>query len=67
MDSAASLSINARFITQPLTGVQRYSFELLNALDEFLEPGQAVAYCPPGYEIKVIWKNIPPAKKNSSW
>jgi glycosyltransferase involved in cell wall biosynthesis len=52
------LSINARFLTQPQTGVQRYSFEMLNALDEILEPGQAVAYCPSGFNINVSWKNI---------
>lgn len=53
-----SLSLNARFLTQPQTGVQRYSLELLNALDDFLEPGLAIAYCPPGNRINVEWKNI---------
>jgi glycosyltransferase involved in cell wall biosynthesis len=53
-----SLSLNARFLTQPQTGVQRYSLELLNALDDILEPGLAVAFCPPGYKINVDWKNI---------
>ena len=52
------LSINARFLTQPLTGVQRYSLELLKALDDLIEPGQAVAYCPPGSRMTVEWKNI---------
>ena len=52
------LAINARFLTQPQTGVQRYSFEMLNALDEVLEPGQAVAYCPSGFKTRVSWKNI---------
>jgi glycosyltransferase involved in cell wall biosynthesis len=53
------LSLNARFLTQPQTGVQRYSLELLNALDDMMEPGQAVAYCPRGNKINVTWKNIP--------
>ena len=52
------LSINARFLTQPQTGVQRYSLEVLNALDGLLEPGEAVAYCPPVKRINVPWKNI---------
>jgi len=52
------ISINARFLTQPVTGVQRYSREVLNALDDMLDPGQAVAYCPPNSRIKVKWKNI---------
>jgi glycosyltransferase involved in cell wall biosynthesis len=52
------LSLNARFLTQPQTGVQRYSLELLNALDEILEPGLAVAYCQSGFNTKVSWKNI---------
>jgi len=53
-----SLSINARFLTQPLTGVQRYSWEMLNALDNLFGPGQAIAYCPCGSKVKVDWKNI---------
>ncbi len=52
------LSINARFLTQPQTGVQRYSLELLNALDDILSPGQAIAYCPPVTGLLVGWKNI---------
>jgi len=51
-------SVNARFLTQPQTGVQRYSLEVLNALDDILEPGQAVAYCPAYSRITVDWKNI---------
>lgn len=31
--------INGRFLTQPLTGVQRYALELLQALDELLAAG----------------------------
>ncbi len=53
-----SLSLNARFLTQPLTGVQRYSLEMLNALDNLLVPGQAIAYCPHGPRLNVDWMNI---------
>jgi glycosyltransferase involved in cell wall biosynthesis len=52
------LSLNARFLTQPQTGVQRYSQELLNALDDILELGQALAYCPSRSKTMVDWKNI---------
>jgi glycosyltransferase involved in cell wall biosynthesis len=52
------VSINARFLTQPITGVQRYSYEIINALDDILEPGQAIAYFPPGRKKNVSWKNI---------
>ena len=52
------LSINARFLTQSLTGVQRYSIEVLNALDDLLQPGQAIAYCPKGAKMQVSWKKI---------
>jgi glycosyltransferase involved in cell wall biosynthesis len=31
---------------------------MLNALDNLLEPGQVVAYCPPGSRLIVDWKNI---------
>lgn len=53
-----ALSLNARFLTQPMTGVQRYSLEMLNALDNLLVPGQAIAYCPHGSKLQVNWKNI---------
>lgn len=35
--------INARFLTQPVTGIQRYGRELVKALDELLERGLAGA------------------------
>jgi len=37
---AAQIHINARFLTQPLTGVQRYSWELLRAWDELIGEGE---------------------------
>lgn len=36
-------SINGRFLTQPLTGVQRYACEIVQALDGLLTSGQPVA------------------------
>lgn len=32
--------INGRFLSQPLTGVQRYSYELLTALDDLVDSGE---------------------------
>ncbi len=58
-------SINARFFTQPLTGVQRYSREIMNALDNLLDPGHAIAYCPPSSRLITDWKNI--QRKESGW
>lgn len=34
------ININARFLTQPITGVQRYAIELVKALDAMLESGE---------------------------
>ncbi len=34
-----SIAVNGRFLSQPVTGVQRYAFELLNALDSLLDAG----------------------------
>lgn len=37
-------TINGRFLAQPLTGVQRYAFEIVRALDELLVEQPAVAH-----------------------
>jgi glycosyltransferase involved in cell wall biosynthesis len=37
--SPKSITINGRFLTQPITGVQRYAYELLSALDTLLHTG----------------------------
>ena len=56
--------INSRFLAQPLTGVQRYSHELLRAWDELIEDkvlGQGVSiHClaPMGFRTKQNWKNL---------
>ncbi len=36
-DEAALIQINARFLTQPISGVQRYGHELIQALDDLIE------------------------------
>ena len=36
----ADISINARFLTQPITGVQRYALELTKAFDALIEKGE---------------------------
>ncbi|PDT83701.1 glycosyltransferase family 1 protein [Sinorhizobium sp. BJ1] len=38
-----SWTINGRFLAQPVTGVQRYAFEILHALDELLVEPSALA------------------------
>lgn len=49
--------INGRFLTQPVTGVQRYAIELFRALDRLLASGsldargvRPVCLVPPGYD-----------------
>ncbi|WP_037385226.1 glycosyltransferase family 4 protein [Sinorhizobium americanum] len=36
-------TINGRFLAQPVTGVQRYAFEILHALDELLVEGSSLS------------------------
>ncbi len=38
--SPSALKINTRFLNQPMTGVQRYSWELLKAWDDLITDGQ---------------------------
>lgn len=56
--SGSAFFINARFLNQPLTGVQRYSIEILKALDELVDPGQATALCPEPLKDQPEFKNI---------
>lgn len=46
--------INARFLTQPITGVQRYGIEMARALDGLIEKGEVK-----GYNFKLL---APPFK-----
>jgi len=54
--------VNARFLTQPMSGVQRYAYEILAAVDRLLGAcGDAavVAYYPAGCEVeRPDWKHI---------
>ena len=50
--------INARFLSQSLTGVQRYSVEVLQELDDLLPKGGAVALCPADLKRVPDYKNI---------
>lgn len=61
----ADISINARFLTQPITGVQRYALELIKAFDALIEMGEIkgckfellVPPCKPLHPLTL--KNIP--------
>jgi glycosyltransferase involved in cell wall biosynthesis len=59
-----TIYINGRFLSQPLTGVQRYARELLNQFDLLVKTSDVFKnvglYClvPRGMEIKNPWQNI---------
>jgi len=53
--------VNGRFLTQPVTGVQRYAREVLNAIDGQLgadSPLQWTVLAPPGADRISSWKHI---------
>ncbi len=50
--------INGRFLTQPLTGVQRYAHELLNAFDVLNPDMELICLAPPEEFTRPAWKNI---------
>ncbi len=53
-------TINGRFLTQPMTGVQRYAREIVSAMDGLLQ-GENVRVCltaPPGVETSLRLKAI---------
>lgn len=56
--------LNGRFLMQPQSGVQRYAFELISALDELAAHRQDVAalglevLVPPGTVVDVPWRTI---------
>jgi glycosyltransferase involved in cell wall biosynthesis len=58
----AALHINARFLTQPASGTQRYAEEVLNALDtqaaDWPERPQIIAWVPPGERREPRWQHI---------
>lgn len=49
MNSAPSFGVNGRFLTQPVTGVQRYAYNVLNAMNAALsqEGAEAPIIAPP--------------------
>ena len=62
-----SVFINGRFLTQPVTGVQRFAFEILDSLDNYLseQPGLSQQYkftcfvpARNGKDTLPDWKNI---------
>lgn len=50
-------AINGRFFAQRVSGIQRYSIELLAALDEIIAPGKVEVVVPPG-TVTPVYKNI---------
>ncbi len=55
---ARAIFINGRFLTQPLTGVQRYCRELLRAMDALNPDVELVCLAPPEEFQRPDWKNI---------
>ena len=56
-----NIAINGRFLTQPITGVQRYARELVQALDSLLDeyPGVAVTVIAPRFSQPAPrWRHI---------
>lgn len=60
------VTINARFLTQKVTGVQRYAIELMKALDDLISKKDPATkdysfalLCPPGRRQELGLKNIP--------
>jgi len=57
--------LNGRFLTQPRSGVQRYAFELISALDDIAASNARVAalglevLVPSGTVAEAPWRNIP--------
>lgn len=61
--AAQSITVNGRFLSQPVTGVQRYAFELLNALNSLLdarsiEPVPITVLVPPNARNLPQWPSI---------
>ena len=59
----STIFINGRFLTKPITGVQRYAFELLSQMDLLLEEAEyrnlrLVCLAPPELGVLPAWKNL---------
>ena len=56
-DKPYRIAVNGRFLTQPVTGVQRVAREIVKALDAILPSQQGVSmvlYCPPGADHRSL-------------
>lgn len=58
-----TIYINGRFLTQPVTGVQRYSLELIRHMDQLLTVSprpdiKFICLAPPEERVHPGWKNI---------
>src|SRR5580693_10467252 len=65
VDGGRSWAINGRFLTQRMTGVQRYAHEIVAALDEIVSQEDQIArqlamrlLLPPGVEVKPFLSRI---------
>jgi glycosyltransferase involved in cell wall biosynthesis len=59
MSDKQTIFINGRFLTQKITGVQRYAYELISSLDAELAAGTLESH---GFVIKLL---VPPGTKNN--
>lgn len=50
--------INGRFLTQKITGVQRFGIEVTRELDKICKPGEIILLTPPGIVNKLDLMNI---------
>ena len=50
--------INGKFLSQRITGVQRYAIEIVNALDNMIFPGQLEIAVPPNAQNVPRYRNI---------
>ena len=68
---SAKIFINGRFLTQPITGVQRYALELLNQMDKLLSDNiitpklELICLVPPQDLLRPSWKHI--EVKSTGW
>ena len=51
--------IDGLFLTQPITGIQRYAFEITNELDKIAKQGEIEIAVPQNAEINASFTNIP--------
>ena len=51
-------AINGLFLTQKITGIQRFAYEITKGLDQLSDKNEVVLVVPDEAEIKVQFKNI---------